>query len=132
MKRTTLTLAVVLAAFLSFALAASGGLVKKKPVVFPPKKGGVYVGTIKSTFDLAVTMKVSGSGKSAKITWLCGTGRAPTAASSVPIDSSTGSFKASYNLWKLAGRFVSPTQARLSLNDIGCGGSKGTTTLTLK
>lgn len=132
MRRTTVTLAAALAAFLTFAVVAPGGVVKKKPVVFPPKKGGVYVGTIKSTYDLAITMKVSGSGKSAKITWLCGTGRAPTAASSVPIDGTTGSFKASYNLWKLSGRFVSATQARLSLNDIGCGGSKGTTTLTLK
>jgi len=132
MKGTAIALAVLTAALLSFPLAASGGVAKKKPVVFLPKKGGAYLGTIKSTYVLTVTMKVSASGKSARITWLCGTGRAPTAASNVPIDSSTGSFKASFNLWKLAGRFVSPTQARLSLNDIGCGGSKGTTTLTLK
>jgi hypothetical protein len=131
MRRTTITFIAVLAAFLSFALIASGG-VAKKPVVFPPKKGGVYVGTIKSTFDLAVTLKVSSKGKSARISWLCGTGRAPTSAPNVPINSATGSFKASFNAWKLAGRFVSPTQARISLNDIGCGGSKGSTTLTLK
>ena len=62
-----ITSAVGVAAVLSFAMAASGAGLAKKPPVFAPKKGGVYVGTIKSTFDLAVTLKVSKSGKSAGI-----------------------------------------------------------------
>ncbi len=131
MKRTLVASAAVTTALLFFVLPAYGTMLKKPPV-FAPKKGGVYVGTIKSTFDLAVTMKVSANGKSARISWLCGTGRKPTSAPNVPIDGATGTFKASYNLWKLSGRFVSPSQARVSLSDIGCGGSKGTTKLTLK
>jgi hypothetical protein len=63
--------------------------------------------------------------------WACGTGRGTTSAPNVPIDSKSR-FKASGNLWNLSGRFVSATQARISLNDIGCGGSKGSTKLTLK
>lgn len=129
MKRTFVALALVLAVALSSALSASGALTKK-PVVFPPKKRGVYVGMIKSTFDLAITLKVSATGTSAHIVWACGTGRGKTTAN-VPINSQSG-FKASGNLWNLSGRFVSATQARFSLNDIGCGGSKGSTKLTLK
>ena len=130
MKRPFIVSAVVLAASLFFALAASAALTKE-PVVVPPKKRGVYVGTIKSVFDLAITLKVSATGKSARIVWACGTGRGSTSAPNVPIDSMSR-FKASGNLWSLSGRFVSATQARISLNDIGCGGSKGTTRLTLK
>ena len=131
MKRAFIPSLAGLVAALFFTMAASGAGLAKKPPVFPPKKGGVYVGTITSTFELAITMKVSKSGKSAGIKWLCGTGRGSTTASNVPIDSN-GQFKASYNLWKLAGKFVSPTEARISINDIGCGGSKGTTKLALK
>jgi hypothetical protein len=131
MKRTLVASAIAMAALLLFVLPAYG-TTSKQPPVFSPKKGGIYIGTIKSTFDLAITMKVSRSGKSARITWLCGTGRAPTVAPNVPIDRATGTFKASNNLWKLSGRFVSATQARVALNDIGCGGSKGSTKLTLK
>jgi predicted small lipoprotein YifL len=130
MKRVLIAVAVVLAMSLSFALAASGALMKD-PVVFPPKKRGVYVGMIKSTFDLAITLKVSKTGKSARIVWACGTGRGTTAAPNVPIDA-TSRFKASGNLWSLSGRFVSATQARFTLSDIRCGGSKGSTKLTLK
>ena len=61
-----------------------------------PKKNGVYVGTIKSVFDLAVTLKVSKTGKSARIAWACGTGRGSTSFPNVPIDS-TSHFKASGN-----------------------------------
>ena len=105
MKRTLVASAAVTTALLFFVLPAYGTMLKKPPGA--PKKGGVYVGTIKSTFDLAVTMKVSANGKSARISWLCGTGRKPTSAPNVPIDGATGTFKASYNLWKLSGRFVS-------------------------
>jgi hypothetical protein len=129
-NRALIAPAVVLVASLSFALTASAA-VTKDPVVFPPKERVVYAGTIKSTFDLAITLKVSATGKSAKIVWACGTGRGTTSAPNVPIDSASR-FKASGNLWNLSGRFVSATQAKISLNDIGCGGSKGSTMLTLK
>ena len=130
MQRAFVTSVAGLAAFALFAVAASGALAKQPPV-FPPKKNGVYVGTIKSVFDLAVTLKVSASGKSARIVWACGTGRGSISAPGVPIDS-TGHFKASGNLWNVGGRFSSATGARITIHDIGCGGSKGTTTLTLK
>ena len=97
----------------------------------PGQKNGVYISTIKSVFDLAVTLKVSKTGKSAKIVWACGTGRGSTSAPNVPIDS-TSHFKVSGNLWKISGHFVSATTARIAINDIGCGGSKGATTLTLE
>jgi hypothetical protein len=35
-------------------------------------------------------------------------------------------------VWKLAGRFVTATKAFVSLNSVACGGSKGSTTITLK
>lgn len=130
MRRAFAASAVVLAVSVVFALAASLAWAKD-PAVFPPKKRGVYVGTIKSTFDLAVTLKVSATGHSARIVWACGTGRGSTSAPNVPIDTSSR-FKATGNLWSLSGRFVSATQARITLSDIGCGGSKGSTKLTLK
>ncbi len=130
MRRRFVTSAAALAVLALITLAVSNGALAKTPV-FPPKKNGVYVGTIKSVFDLAVTLKVSSSGKSARIVWACGTGRGKTTAPNVPIDSS-GKFAASGNLWKVGGRFVSATAARLTLSDIGCGGSKGTTKLALK
>jgi hypothetical protein len=131
MKRAITTSAVGLVAVLFFTMAASGAGLATKPPVFPPKKGGVYTGTIKSTFDLAVTLKASKSGKSAGIRWLCGVGRGSTLASNVSIDTD-GKFKANGDLWKLAGRFVSATEASISINDIRCGGSKGKTKLTLE
>ena len=130
MMRTSIRSVAGLAAFVLFVVAASDGASATKPPV-PPKKNGVYVGTIKSVFDLAVTLKVSKTGKSAGIVWACGTGRGSTSAPNVPIDS-TSHFKMSGNLWKISGHFVSATAARIAINDIGCGGSKGTTTLTLK
>ena len=131
MKRTFVKSAAGLAVFVLFAVATSSEALAKQPPVFPPKKNGVYVGTIKSVFDLAITLKVSKTGKSARIVWACGTGRGSTSAPNVPIDS-TSHFKASGNLWKISGHFVSATRARIAINDIGCGGSKGATTLTLK
>ena len=131
MKRGSVASLAGIAVFVLFGVAASNGAVVKQPPVFPPKKSGVYVGTIKSVFNLAVTLKVSKTGKSARIGWACGTGRGSISAPNVLIDS-TSRFKASGNLWNLSGRFVSATGARITIHDIGCGGSKGTTTLTLK
>jgi hypothetical protein len=103
-----------------------------------PTKGATYVGDIKSSpFTMHIDMKVDPSGtKLQHFTYLCGTGRPPTTVFGVAIDS-TGHFKwtkmtGSVVVWKMAGHFVSPTKAFVSLNSIACGGSKGSTTVTLK
>ena len=113
---------------LTFTVAAYGAA---------PKKGGVYVGDIKSSpFNMHVSLGVTATGKGARFTYLCGTGRPPTTVRGISIDT-TGRFKftanpASGNDWKMAGRFVTPTTAFVSLNSVSCGGSKGSTTLKLK
>ena len=99
-----------------------------------PQKGATLVGTIKaSPFDMTVTVNVSRSGTISSLSYLCGTGRAPTKAYNVPVDS-TGHFAYESKLkdWKLLGHFVTPTTAFVSLNSIACGGGKGSTTLHLK
>jgi hypothetical protein len=121
-------IATLAASALVFAVAAFGGL---------PKKGGQYVGVIKSSpFAMQVSLGVTATGKKTRFTYLCGTGRAPTVVFGIPIDA-TGHFKwtkmtGSVVVWKMAGRFISPTKAFVSLNSLACGGSKGSTTLTLK
>jgi hypothetical protein len=74
--------------------------------------------------------------KLAHFTYLCGTSRPPTSVFGIPIDR-TGHFKYTKMtgfvvVWKMAGRFLSATRAFVSLNSIACGGSKGSTTITLK
>jgi hypothetical protein len=102
-----------------------------------PKKGGVYKGTIKSSpFTLGIVMSVAPTGKKMTFTYLCGTGRPPTSVFGVPIDA-TGHFAwakktGSVVDWKMAGRFTSATTAFVSINSLDCGGSKGTTTVTLQ
>jgi len=102
-----------------------------------PKKGGVYKGTIKSSpFELGIVMTVAATGKKMTFTYLCGTGRPPTIVFGVPIDA-TGHFKwtkmsGSLVVWKMVGHFTSATKAFVSLNSLACGGSKGSTTVTLQ
>ena len=102
-----------------------------------PKPGGVYVGDIKgSPFTMHINMGVNAKGTGAHFTYLCGTGRPPTTIFNLAIDS-TGHFKftsspTSSQSWKMAGHFVTPTTAFVSLNSISCGGSKGSTTIKLK
>jgi hypothetical protein len=102
-----------------------------------PTKGGVYKGTIKSSpFALGIVMTVAKTGKKMTFTYLCGTGRAPTIVFNVPIDA-TGHFTwtkktGSIVVWKMAGHFTSATRAFVSLNSLACGGSKGSTTVSLK
>ena len=118
----------VLVVGLSAPLAASAAL---------PKKGGVYKGTIKSTpFELGIVMTVAATGKKMTFTYLCGTGRPPTIVFGVPIDA-TGHFAwtkktGSVVVWKMAGHFTTATKAFISLNSLACGGSKGSTTVSLK
>jgi hypothetical protein len=125
--------ALALAAVVGGLLAVAAGA-----LAAPPTKGGTYVGDIKSTpFTMHIDMKVSPAGtKLLHFTYLCGTGRPPTTVFGIPIDK-TGRFAyvkkvGSSVSWKMAGRFVSATKASVSLNSISCGGSKGSTTLTLK
>ena len=99
-----------------------------------PQKGATLIGTIKaSPFPMTVTINVSEGGTISSLTYVCGTGRAPTKAYNVPVDS-TGRFAYESKLkdWKLLGHFVTPTTAFVSLNSIACGGGKGSTTLRLK
>jgi hypothetical protein len=97
----------------------------------------VYVGVIKSSpFLMHVSLGVTATGTKTPFTYLCGTGRAPTTVFGIPIDA-TGHFTwtkmvGSALVWKMAGRFISPTKAFVSLNSIACGGGKGSTTPTLK
>ena len=120
-----------------FAVVVLGTLVVSAATALavPPKKGGTYAGDIKSSpFAMHVDIKIDPTGKKlSHFTYLCGTGRPPTTVFGVPIDA-TGHFKwtAKSGSWKMAGRFVTPTTAFVSLNSIACGGSKGSTTLSLK
>jgi hypothetical protein len=101
-----------------------------------PRKG-TYVGDIKSSpFTMHVSMVVASPTKASAFTYLCGTGRPPTSIFNLAIDK-TGHFKFTSNpatgqAWKMAGHFVTPTSAFVSLNSISCGGSKGSTTLRVK
>jgi hypothetical protein len=128
MKRGMFVIAVLIAAAIVTA-AAWAAL---------PKKGATYTGDIKSSpFPMHVDLSVNASGKKlSHFTYLCGTGRPPTTVFGVPVDA-TGHFKwtkmtGTIVVWKMAGRFTSATKAFVSLNSIACGGSKGSTTLTLK
>jgi len=99
-----------------------------------PQKGATLIGTIKaSPFDMAVTVNVDQSGTISALSYRCGTGRAPAKAYRIPVDA-TGHFTYESKLkdWKVAGHFVTPTTASVSLNSIACGGGKGSTTLHLK
>jgi hypothetical protein len=119
---------VALVATLGVAIFAAGAQ------AVAPQNGATLVGTIKaSPFDMTVTINVSQSGTISSLSYLCGTGRAPTKVYNLPVDSS-GHFSAQGKLndWKLLGRFVTPTTAFVSLNSIACGGGKGSTTLHLK
>jgi hypothetical protein len=128
MKQTFVVM-VVMGTLLAVAAGALAGL---------PKKGGTYVGDIKaSPFTMHIDMKVNPAGtKFSHFTYLCGTGRPPTTVFGVAIDK-TGHFKwtkltGTVVVWKMAGHFVSAKKAFVSLNSLACGGSKGSTTVTLK
>jgi hypothetical protein len=128
MKRSVFVTAVLVLTL----LAAAGALAAL------PKKGATYTGDIKSSpFPMHIDMTVSANGKKlSHFTYLCGTGRPPTTVFGVPVDT-TGHFKwtkmtGSVVVWKMAGRFVSAAKAFVSLNSVACGGSKGSTTVTVK
>jgi len=105
-----------------------------------PKKGALYEGTLFASGTAGLTktvrVKVAASGKTARVSWVCGTGRAPSTLQ-FAIDP-TGAFKAysntgSLTVWSFVGRFVSPTAARAVLHlNATCDGKGGTLNLKLK
>jgi len=105
-----------------------------------PTKGAVYEGTLYASGTPALTkqvrVKVAASGKSARVTWSCGTGRAPsTLQFQIKAD---GTFKAysntgSLTVWSFIGRFVSKQKARAVLHlNATCDGKGGTLNLVLQ
>jgi hypothetical protein len=131
MKHTMLLVLAVVA--LSTALAAGA-------LAATPKKGALYEGTLYASGTAALTkqvrIKVTPTGKTARVTWFCGAGRAQsTLTFAIKPD---GTFKAfsntgSLTVWSFVGRFVSATRARavLHLNAI-CDGKGGTLNLNAK
>lgn len=127
------TLLLVIAGVLSATLAAGA-------LAATPKKGGLYEGTLYASGTAALTkqvrIKVGATGKTARVTWFCGVGRAPsTIQFTIKPD---GTFKAfsntgSLTVWSFVGRFMSATKARavLHLNAI-CDGKGGTLNLNTK
>src|SRR4051794_31285718 len=111
------------------ALAAAAVVVSSTPRAHgaTPQGGATLTGTIKaSPFPMTVTVNVGQDGMISSFAYVCGTGRAPTKAYKLPVDT-TGRFSYESKLkdWKLAGHFVTATTAFVSLNSIACGGGKG-------
>jgi hypothetical protein len=131
MSRTLLTVATT---------ALIAGLLGAESSAAPPKKSGLYEGTLYANavggITKTVRLKVAPTGKTARVTWSCGTGRAPnTLQFRVAAD---GTFKAYSNtgtltVWSFVGRFLSPTAARAVLHlNATCDGKGGTVNLTIK
>jgi hypothetical protein len=105
-----------------------------------PTKGGVYQGTLYASGTGALTKKVrinvAASGKTARVTWWCGLGRAPSSLQ-FPIKPD-GTFKAysntgSLTVWSFIGRFASKQRARAVLHlNATCDGKGGTLNLPLE
>jgi hypothetical protein len=124
----TLVAALVAAALTSAASAAV------------PTKGAQYEGALFVDSTAAVTktvrLTVAPTGKTARVTWSCGTQRAHnTLQFAIAAD---GSFKAysntgSLTVWSFVGRFVSPTVARTVLHlNATCDGKGGLLSMKLK
>jgi len=131
MFRTTATGTI---AFVVTALLASASLAAS------PTKAGVYESTLYASGTAALTkvvrLKVAATGKSARVTWSCGTGRAPsTLQFAIKPD---GTFKGFSNtgtltVWSFVGRFVSAKRVRAVLHlNTTCDGKGGTLNLQLK
>ncbi len=129
MHRRFLTVTAVLTCMVAFTAVA---------LAAHPKKGGVYKGVITSSpFQLTVRITVSSTGKKLTFTYLCGTGRAPTTARRVPIDTKghfahNDTLNGNVLVWRMSGHFISATKAFVAIKETNCGGSNGATTLTLK
>ncbi len=117
----------------------AGVLASASPAA-PPTKGALYEGTLFASgvagLIKTVRLKVGTSGKTARVIWSCGTGRAPsTLQFAIAAD---GTFKAysntgSLTVWSFVGRFVSPSTARAALHlNAACDGKGGTLNLKRK
>jgi hypothetical protein len=126
--RAVIAVSVLAAVLASTALAAL------------PTRGAVYEGTLHASGTGAITkkvrLKVDASGKSARVTWSCGTGRAPnTLQFKITPD---GTFRAfnntgSLTVWSFVGRFVSKRQASAVLHlNAACDGKGGKLKLAIK
>ena len=118
--------AVALAAILASTAAAA-----------LPAKGATYKGTLYASGTPALTkdvrIKVAASGKSARVIWSCGAGRAPsTIQFAIKPD---GTFRAfsntgSLTVWSFVGKFVSAQRVRAVLHlNATCDGKGGTLNL---
>jgi hypothetical protein len=131
MSRTLVTVATsaLIAASLSTASSAA-----------PPTKNALYEGTLFASgvagVTKAVKLKVGASGRTARVTWSCGTGRAPSTLQFQV--AANGTFKAYSNtgtltVWSFVGRFVSASAARAVLHlNATCDGKGGTLNLKRK
>lgn len=104
-----------------------------------PKGGGTYEGTLFASGTAALTktvrLTVAASGRTGRVTWICGSGRAHNTLQFAITQ--TGTFKAysntgSLTVWSFVGRFVAPTVARAVLHlNATCDGKGGTLNLAL-
>ena len=68
--------------------AASVSVYAAEAQAVAPQKGATLIGTIKaSPFDMTVTINVSQGGTISSLSYVCGTGRAPTKVYNLPVDS---------------------------------------------
>jgi hypothetical protein len=128
MSRRSIT--VLVFAFLASTLAGAS-------LAAVPKKGALYEGTLFASGTAGLTkvvrVKVAASGKTARVTWMCGTNRGNSTLQFAV--SPTGKFKAysntgSLTVWSFVGRFVSPTAMRAVLHlNATCDGKGGTLNL---
>jgi hypothetical protein len=122
------------------AAAVLAGMLAVSSFAAAPKRGALYEGTLYASGTAAVTkvvrLKVAATGKTARVSWACGTGRAPSTVQFAI--AANGTFKAYSNtgtltVWSFVGRFVSPTAARAVLHlNATCDGKGGTLNLKLK
>ncbi|MBA3841421.1 MAG: hypothetical protein H0X39_02175 [Actinobacteria bacterium] len=104
-----------------------------------PKHGATYEGSLFASGTAALTktvrLTVAASGKTGRVTWICGSGRAHNTLQFAI--TSAGTFKAysntgSLTVWSFVGRFVTPTTARAVLHlNATCDGKGGALNLAL-
>jgi hypothetical protein len=122
------------------AVVALAGVLAAASLAATPTRGALYEGTLYASGTAAITkvvrLKVAATGKTARVSWACGTGRAPsTVQFAIKPD---GTFKAYSNtgtltVWSFVGRFVTRTTARAVLHlNASCDGKGGTLNLKLK
>ena len=125
---------------LGMSAVVLAGILASTALAATPAKSGVYKGTLHASAVAALTkevrIKIAATGKSARVTWWCGTSRAPSTLQ-FPIKAD-GTFKAysntgSLTVWSFVGRFISKQKARAVLHlNATCDGKGGTLNLALE